>query len=233
MLGSTSIALGAANVVWEAMKQLRIALPAFVLLLTACSVPAPVHGSPTAGAALPVADLLPATAPGAVPAGSYWLTTASGARITFTLPTPVTDPAVAAIEAYRAKVGAAPVSYLVADVDNRAGTAPVNLYSVNAFSEEGRQSTFTSVADALQSWAPTFSYDFGWSMNGKSLDEEQGAALKREANNLYNADITDVDTEERTTVILASPDAELPTEFTRVAVQPSVTGGEEEAHPGP
>ncbi|MCQ6270477.1 hypothetical protein M8J71_08275 [Pseudarthrobacter sp. R1] len=213
------------------MKQLRMALPAFVLLLTACSAPAPVQGSPTAEAAVPVADLLSVTAPGAVPAASYGLTTASGARITFTLPTPVVDPAVAAIDAYRAKVGAAPVSYLVADVDNRAGTAPVNLYTVNAFSEEGRQSTFTSVADALHSWAPTFSYDFGWSMNGKSLDEEQGAALKCEANNLYNADIADVDTAERTTVILASPDAELPTEFTRVAVQPSVTGGEEEAHP--
>ncbi|WP_307610435.1 hypothetical protein [Pseudarthrobacter sp. W1I19] len=143
----------------------------------------------------------------------------------------MTDPAVAAIEAYRVKVGAAPVSYLVADVDNRTGTAPVNLYMVSASSPEGRQATFTSVADALHSWAPTFSYDFKWSMDGKRLDEAQGAGLKREADDLYNADISDVDVAERTTVILASSDADLPTGFTRVAVQPSVTGSEEEAQP--
>ncbi len=213
------------------MKQIRTAAPAVVLLLAACSAPAPVQGGPPAGGAGPSAAQSSATAPGATPAGLYGLTTASGAHITFTLPAPATDPAVAAIEAYRVKVGAAPVSYLVADVDNRTGTAPVNLYMVSASSPEGRQATFTSVADALHSWAPTFSYDYKWSMDGKRLDEAQGAGLKREADELYNADISDVDIAERTTVILASSDADLPAGFSRVAVQPSVTGSEEEAQP--
>jgi hypothetical protein len=147
------------------------------------------------------------------------------------LPTPATDPAVAAIEAYRVKVGATPVSYLVADVDNRKGTEPVDMYMVSAFDKEGRQFTFSTVADAIQSWAPTYSYDYKWSMGGKPLDEAAGAQLKREAKDLYNADVSDVDPAERTSVILASSDPELPTEFTRVAVQPSGMGDEEEARP--
>jgi hypothetical protein len=138
---------------------------------------------------------------------------------------------VAAIEAYRVKVGGAPVSYLVADVDNSTGSIPVNLYTVSALSEEGRQFTFSTVADAIQGWAPTFSYDYKWSMGGKALDEAAGAELKREANDLYKADISDVDIAERTTVILASSDAGLPTGFTRVAVQPLGMGDEEEARP--
>jgi hypothetical protein len=166
-----------------------------------------------------------------MPAGPYSLITASGAEITFALPTPATDPAVAAIEAYRVKVGAAPVSYLVADVDNRKGTEPVNMYMVSAFDDKGRQFTFSSVADAIQGWAPTYSYDYKWSMGGKELDEAAGAALKREANGLYNGEASEVDTAERSTVVLASSDAELPTEFARVAVQASGMGAEEEARP--
>ncbi|MDQ0664855.1 hypothetical protein QFZ35_003353 [Arthrobacter ulcerisalmonis] len=214
------------------MKRIRIVLPAFALMLAACSGPAPAQDVPTAGATGPSADSRSATAAREVmPAGRYKLTTASGAGITFTLPTPPADAAVAAIEAYRVKVGAAPVSYLVADVDNRKGAVPVNMYMVTAFSEEGRQFTFSTVADAIQSWAPTYSYDYKWSMDGRALDEASGAALKREADDLINAEINDVDIAERTTVILASSDAELPVEFTRVAVQPSGMGDEQEARP--
>jgi hypothetical protein len=214
------------------MKRTRIALPAFVLMLTACTAPVPAQDGPTTGTAGTIAGSPSATAArAALPAGGYELTTASGARITFTLPTPATDPAVSAIEAYRVKVGAAPVSYLVADVDNREGTLPVNMYVVSAFSEEGRQFTFSGVADAIQGWAPTYSYDYKWSMGGKALDEAVGAELKREANDLYNAEVSDVDTGERTTVVLASSDAELPTEFAKVAVQPSGMGDGEEARP--
>lgn len=212
------------------MKRIRIVLPAFALMLAACSAPA--QDIPTADAPGSSPDSPSATAAReAMPAGPYKLTAASGAEITFTLPTPATDRIVSAIEAYRVKVGAAPVAYLVADVDNRKGTVPVNMYMVTAFSEEGRQFTFSSVAGAIQGWAPTYSYDYKWSMAGRALDEAAGAALKREANDLYNAETADVDIAERTTVILASSDAELPVEFTRVAVQPSVTGSEEEAQP--
>jgi hypothetical protein len=214
------------------MKRIRIALPALALMLAACSAPAPVQDAPTAGATGTKADPPPATAaPVAMPAGRYQLTTASGADIAFTLPTPVTDPAVAAIEAYRAKVGAEPVSYLVADVDNRKGTIPVNMYMVSAFDEDGRQFTFTSVADAIQGWAPTYSYDYKWSMDGRALDAAEGEGLKREADALYNADASDADVAERTTIILASSDAGLPTGFAKVAVQPSTLGNEELAQP--
>jgi hypothetical protein len=212
------------------MKRIRMALPAVALMLAACSAPA-AQDSPTAGAAASSAAPAAAAAQGAMPAGPYRLTTASGADITFALPTPATDPAVAAIEAYRVKVGAAPVSYLVADVDNRKGTEPANMYMVTAVDDEGRQFTFSSVADAIQGWAPTYSYDFKWSMGGKALDEAVGAGLKREANDLYNGEVSNVETAERSTVVLASADAELPTEFARVAVQASGMGEEEEARP--
>ncbi|WP_461174614.1 hypothetical protein M1D93_08140 [Arthrobacter sp. Z1-9] len=213
------------------MKRIRMALPAVVLMLAACSAPTaqdgPIAGAAASSAASPAA----AAVQGAMPAGPYRLTTASGAEITFALPTPATDPAVAAIEAYRVKVGAAPVAYLVADVDNRKGTEPLNMYMVTAFDDEGRQFTFSSVADAIHGWAPTYSYDFKWSMGGKQLDEAVGAGLKREANDLYNGEVSNVDTAERSTVILASPDAELPAGFARVAVQASGMGEEEEARP--
>jgi len=214
------------------MKRIRTTLPALVLLLAACTAPAPVQGGPTAGAASTSADSPPVTATGtAIPAGRYELTTASGADISFTLPTPATDPALAAIEAYRVKVGAAPVSYLVADVDNSKGTVPVTMYMVSAFNEEGRQFTFSSVADAIHSWAPTYSYDYKWSMGGRALDAAEGEGLKREADELYNADTSDADIAERTTIILASSDPGLPTGFTKVAVQPSSSADAEEARP--
>ena len=162
----------------------------------------------------------------------YKLTTELGADITFRLPTPASDPAVAAIEAYRVKVGAGPVSYLVADVDNRQGTALVNMYMVKAFDGEGRQVTFSSVTELIHSWAPTYSYDYKWTIgDGRVLDEAVGAELRREANDLYKANINDAGIAERTTIILASADTELPAEFTRVAVQSSGTEDEEEARP--
>jgi hypothetical protein len=214
------------------MKRIRIALPALALVLAACSAPAPVQDGATPGAAGTNTDSPSATATRTeTPAGRYKLTTASGADIAFTLPTPATDPAVAAIEAYRVKVGGDPVSYLVADVDNRKGTVPVDMYMVSAFDEDGRQFTFFSVADAIHGWAPTYSYDFKWSMDGRALDAAEGEGLKREADALYNADTSDAGEAERTTIILASSDAGLPTGFAKVAVQPSSLGNEELAQP--
>lgn len=214
------------------MKPLSV-LPALVLTLASCSAPAP---APAQDAAAPgVATTTPAppsALPMSVPERSYKLTTASGAEINFLLPAAATEPAVEAIEAYRVKAGADPVSYLVADVDNRKGNAPVDMYMVNVFDNQGRQFSFSRVTDAIQSWGPTYSYDFKWTMgDGTPVDEAVGAALKREAAALQSLNLDNADPGEQIRIVLASADAELPANVARVTVQPSGMGVGEEAQP--
>ncbi|WP_411373987.1 hypothetical protein ACLH0K_13040 [Arthrobacter sp. MPF02] len=172
------------------------------------------------------------TPPTPTPEQSYKITTASGAEISFLLPASATDPAVEAIEAYRVKAGADPVSYLVADVDNRKGNMPVDMYMVNVFDDQGRHVSFSRVTDVIQSWGPTYSYDFKWTMgDGTPVDEGVGAGLRREATALQDANLDGADPGEHARIILASPDADLPTRVARVTVQPSGMGTEEEARP--
>jgi hypothetical protein len=142
---------------------------------------------------------------------------------------------VAAIEAFRVKAGAAPVSYLVADVDNRKGAELVNMYMVSAFNDEGRQFTFSRVSDVIDSWGPNYTSDYKWTMpDGRVLEEAVGDELNAESGELQNAHLNDADVAERTTMILASNDAELPPEFTRVAVRPlGIMAEEQEAQPAP
>lgn len=167
-----------------------------------------------------------------MPAGDFELTTQSGAEITFTLPTPPTDPAVAELEAFRDKAGGAPVTYLVAKVDNREGSEPVNMYMVAVFDEEGRQYTFSPVIDALNSWKPSLDSDYKYKLpDGTVLDDAAGDELSRSAADLNNENLGEVDPDERATVVLASTDVDLPREFTRVSVQPSGMGDGEEAKP--
>jgi hypothetical protein len=164
--------------------------------------------------------------------GHYKLTTESGADISLTMPAPATDPAVEAIEAYRTKIGAAPVSYLIADVDNQRGTAPIDMYMVNVFDEQGRQLSFSRVTDVIHSWGPTFSYDFKWTMgDGTPVDEAVGAGLRQQATGLYDANLDNAEAGERTRIVLASTNADLPAKVARVTVQPSGMGVEEEARP--
>lgn len=206
-------------------------LPALILALASCTAPVPAQDGPSSSV-LASETVAPPSQRALVP-GTYRVTTGSGAEINFLLPTSATDPAVAAIEAYRVKAGAAPVSYLVADVDNRKGTVPVNLYAVSVLDAGGRQFTFSSVADVIHSWGPTYSYDFGWKMgDGSAVDEAAAGRLKREATERHSANgNTTVGAAGQTKVVLASYDAQLPTEFVRVTVQPFGMDVEEEAAP--
>lgn len=121
-----------------------------------------------------------------------------------------------------------PVSYLVADVDNREGTEYINMYMVSAFDKEGRQYSFTTVTNAVDKWRPSYGSDYRWTLpNGTVLDEASGSTLNGEAADLNNGNLADIDPAERATVILASNDVDLPDEFTRVSVLPS--GGLTEA----
>lgn len=209
------------------------ALFAIVLALAACTAPAPAQDAPPPGVVASTSPPRPEPAsPTRAPGGHYKLTTQSGADISLTVPAPATDPAVEAIEAYRAKVGAAPVSYLVADVDNQKGTAPIDMYMVSVFDEQGEQLTFSRVTGVIHSWGPTYSYDFKWTMHdGTPVDEAVGAGLRDEANGLYNANADDAEAGERTRIVLASTNADMPEKVARVTVQPSGMEVEEEAWP--
>jgi len=208
------------------MKRL-ITIAAVAFLATSCAAPAS-SPSPTPEPATTTASPTPTT----LPAGKFKLSTLSGAEITFTLPTPVTDPAVAKLEAFRKKAGGEPVAYVVADVDNRKGTEYVNMYQINAFDAEGIQYTFSGVNDMLKLWGPTYGSDYKYTLpNGKVLDDATGDALSREATTLNNANLNGADVAERKKMILASPIAALPKEFSRVSVQPSGGGEGEDAQP--
>lgn len=209
-------------------------LPVLGLALASCTAPVPAQEAPSLGPAsgTVATPSVPSSQEARAPL-PYRATTGSGAEISFLLPTSAADPAVAAIEAYRVKAGAAPVSYLVAEVDNSNGTVPVNLYSVSVFDAGGRRFTFSSVADAIHSWGPTYSYDFGWRMgDGSAVDEAAAGTLKREATGLHSANVnTTVDVAGQTRVVLASYDAQLPAGFVRVIVQPFGMDVEVEAAP--
>jgi len=213
------------------MKHLTIAtFAAAAIALSSCAAPA----ASTPAPAPVTAEVTPTPTATTLPAGKFKLTTISGADITFTLPTPATHPAVKDLEALRVKAGGAPVSYLVAEVDNRKGTERVNMYMVDAFSEDGAQFQFSDAATLTRLWSPSYGADGSYTMpSGKVLDAATGAALQAEATEVYNAHINTADKGEKATIVLASSNATLPTEFTRVSVQPSGGGEGEDATPAP
>ena len=212
------------------MKHLTITvLSAAALALSSCAAPAA-----TTPPAPITAEATPTQTATTLPAGKFKLTTLSGAEVTFTLPTPASHPAVKDLEALRVKAGGKPVSYLVAEVDNRKGTERVNMYQVDAFSEDGAQFQFSDAATLTNLWSPSYGADGSYTMpSGKVLDAATGAALQVEATEVHNAHLNDADKGEKATIVLASSNATLPSEFTRVSVQPSGGGEGEDATPAP
>lgn len=161
-------------------------------------------------------------------AGAFKLLAMSGAEISFDLPTPTADKRLADIEAYRKDAGADPVTYLIAEVDNRKGTALVNMYEVSAYDEEGNKYEFSTVSEYISDWGPTYTMDYDYVMpDGTKLSEAEGEALNNRSVDLHNEYLDGVDPAERGTIIMLSEDVDLPSKFTRVAVHPS--GGMDEA----
>lgn len=161
-------------------------------------------------------------------AGAFKLFAISGADISFDLPTPTTDKRLSDIEAYRKDTGADPVTYLIAEVDNRKGTEFVNMYEVSAYDEEGNKYEFSTVSEHISEWGPTYTADYEYVMpDGSELSEAEGQALNNRGVDLHNKFLDGVDPAERGTIVMLSEDVDLPSEFTRVAVHPS--GGMNEA----
>jgi len=202
-----------------------------VLFAAGCTVPttAPATSTPADGG---TASAEATPAPTVLPARKFTLNTRAGAKITFELPAPATDPALAKLEAFREKAGGKRVSYVVADVDNQTGTEPVNMHQINAFDKEGREYKFGAVTEVLETWKPTYRNDFEYKLpDGRVVDNATGRALGNEASELSDANLNGADVAERAKIVLASIDFDLPDEFSRVSVQPSGSGQGEVAIP--
>lgn len=210
----------------ETMKALPVLAVAAILAMTGCGASQSASSASTPAAA----SATPTPTHTLLPGGKFTLKTKSGATVNFTLPAPPTDPAVAPIEAYRVKTGAAAATYIVADVDNRNGSELVNMYKVLAFDTEGNQYTFTPASNAVHSWEPVYGSDYKYKMpNGTVLDDATGDALSGQGVSLENANMGDTEVGARKTVVLASDSASLPSQFTKVVVMPSGGDTEEDA----
>jgi hypothetical protein len=212
------------------VKQLLVPV-VLALLATGCTA---TPNPPTAGtpAASQDASTQVAPTPTVPRAGEFTLDAQSGGKITFKLPTPETDPALAELEAFRKKAGGKPVSYIVADVDNRNGTEPVNLYQIKAFDKEGTEYTFGAVTDLLETWKPTYRNDYEYKLaDGRVVDHATGSGLSREATEMHKSILMGADVAERAKIILATADVDLPDGFARVSVQPPGAGEGKDAVP--
>lgn len=214
----------------KTLAPLAIALS---LMLTACG-----SGSPDAGSAQPsstTAEEAPldtttedVSEEVLFPAGQFMLITMSGADIKFDLPVPSSDERLREIEKFRKDAGADPVTYIIADIDNRQGSEYVNMYDVTAYDVDGKKYEFSGVSDFIDEWGPTYTSDYDYVLpDGTKMESTAGEALYSRGSDLSNEYLDGIDAAERGPMVLASKASKLPNEFTRVAVHPS--GGMNEA----
>lgn len=130
----------------------------------------------------------------AMPQGTFTGTTESGAKLT--LHVPAETPA--DIEAFRVKTGAAPVGYVLLEVDNSASTEQVGASGVTLVDSEGNQLEYESAFIPLDDWGPTMRDDgpkdkndgYWYSMpDGTEVSEDEYRELSDEEAALYNANL--------------------------------------------
>ena len=180
-------------------------------------------------------DFDPMDGMGIMEAGEYEVYSMDGAHITFDLPGDPEDDAVQEIEQYRQDVQAEPVTYIIADVDNREGTDSVDLYQVAVFDEDGNKYEFSEVSNYISDIAPETDWegddDTYLLPNGDRLSQEEGADLRHQKVDLHNEYLYGASAGERKTLIRVYEGDDLPDEFTRVAVMPNGAFEETEAFP--
>ncbi|ANG86364.1 hypothetical protein A8L33_14260 [Microbacterium aurantiacum] len=151
------------------------------------------------------------------PAGAdYFFVADEGAVGKFTFPGDPYAPA----EELRTIVGAPPLTYVAVTVDNRKGSVGVNMYELAAFDADGRKYTFSTVDTFMDDWIQ---------LVGTETNED--IDLYNRFVDAINANMVYADVGQVVTFIMASPDVDLPSEFTRIAVQPSGMGTDVEVLP--
>ncbi|EMY35636.1 lipoprotein [Arthrobacter crystallopoietes BAB-32] len=163
--------------------------------------------------------------------GEFELTTADGAQITMQIPA---DPP-ADIEAFREEVGAEPVTYMTAQLDNRKGSTAVGMYQVTLYDPEGNTYVFEDASVShIGEWGPTYTEDYEYLLNdGTKLDESTGEALSSQSTDLYNKYLNsgNVDALAKGEAVMMGAFEEVPEEITGVAVQAYGMGEPEYAVP--
>ena len=167
-----------------------------------------------------------------MPAGEYEAYAEAGGHIVMEIPASTDDELIAEIEDYREQIGAEPVTYLIADVDNREGSDSIGMRKVKVFDAEGVEYEFTDAADLIEEWGPSYTSDYENVMpDGTVLTIEENKAISQAERDLLDNLTGSVSAAGRGTIILIHEGTDLPDEYTRVAVQPGPFGETVEAYP--
>ena len=173
-----------------------------------------------------------AQGPPPMPAGEYTAQAEAGGHIVMQIPASTDDELISQIEDYRETTGAEPITYLIADVDNRNGTDHIGMRKVEVFDSDGTEYEFTDAADLIEEWGPSYTSDYENVMpDGTVLTTEENKAISQAERDLLDNLTGSVSAAGRDTIILIHEGTDLPNEFTRVAVQPGPFGEEVEAYP--
>lgn len=176
-----------------------------------------------------------AQGPPPMPAGEYEAYAEAGGHIVMEIPASTDDELIAEIEDYREQIGAEPVTYLIADVDNRQGHESIGMRNVYIYDKDGNEYQFSGVSEYISDIEPVTDWaseDETYSLvDGTEISRDQYFELSSTGTDLHNEHMYGASAAERKTMILVHEGDDLPNEFTRVAVQPGPFGEEVEAYP--
>ena len=176
-----------------------------------------------------------AQGPPPMPAGEYEAYAEAGGTIVMQIPADPADETLTEIEAYREAVNAEPVTYLIADVDNRQGHDSIGMRNVYIYDKDGNEYQFSGVSEYISDIEPVTDWaseDETYSLvDGTEISRDQYFELSSTGTDLHNEHMYGASAAERKTMILVHEGTDLPNEFTRVAVQPGPFGEEVEAFP--
>ena len=153
-----------------------------------------------------------AQGPPPMPAGEFELQASQGTHITFELPTDPAHESLQSIEEYREALDLEPVTYIVAEVDNRQGDSPVTLADIYVYDPDGTEYIFSSAGPIVSRWDTPTDETYYMSQDiREELSQDVQPAGKDELILIYEGD-------------------DLADEFTRVAAWPTGPGDAEEAY---
>ena len=176
-----------------------------------------------------------AQGPPPMPAGEYTAQAEAGGTIVMQIPADPADETLTEIEAYREAVNAEPVTYLIADVDNRQGHESIRMRNVYIYDKDGNEYQFSGVSEYISDIEPVTDWaseDETYSLvDGTEISRDQYFELSSTGTDLHNEHMYGASPAERKTMILVHEGDDLPDEYTRVAVQPGPFGETVEAYP--
>lgn len=204
-------------------KPLAAAVAAAMIVMAGCSAtPAPAPS--TATGAAPVTDSAPAETapaesapmdemPSVFSQGDFYFVSTDNVVGKFTIP----GKKPADLETLRNAAGAPPVSYLSVKLDARQATDGANMYSLTLFDPDGKKYVFNQVSETIGEW--------------RDMNDPDDVDLYNRYVDAENAEAYHVEVAEVGTIRMVSTSTTLPTEITRVAVEPLGMGDETEAYP--